>query len=211
MKKIPSFSWLLPAMALLFSESRIILESLRIFLSWKVFNGAFGVRLSAGRIQIPEGEVLHFALNSVAMDQQGIISFLNLPGYLLYAPLSLLIEKMPYAPWAVRFLWIVLIVPILAVPAWFFSGRAIDAFLGSRRLFRGEMILSILLTLASLALGIGLTLVTSPQERAEQQGILCWVITGTFLWSALFALPAITWFRQRRDATNMSNEEITPL
>lgn len=219
MKKTPSFSWLLPATALLASESSQILEILHVCFFWalawvRFSRGSQSVHLplGPGSVDIPIGSLPWLLMQNLIEQEQGLMMFLNLPGLLPYAPVSIVLQhEIKASPlWAFPALWMVLLLPLCAVPAWSFVGRAIDGFLGKKRLFWGEMILSILLSLVCLTLCGGLLFGISKSERGDN-GLFNWGIAGFVSWAALFAFPAITWFRQRKHSTNMPKQEITPL
>jgi len=92
--------------------------------------------------------------------------------------------------------WRALVYPLYALPAWWLAGMALDALFGRRRLhwlvFAVAMVLFLFCGLMAVAGSV-----VSLQGDAED----LWRAIGFILWSLLFAVAPVAWWRQRRRDT----------
>jgi hypothetical protein len=92
--------------------------------------------------------------------------------------------------------WVVLVVlPLFALPGWWFVGRGCDGLLKRTRIRVVEMVVSAVLITAFLGLAAMLRFGLS---AAERDGRAEWYMYGFTLWSALISAPLFAWIRQRR-------------
>jgi hypothetical protein len=150
------------------------------------------------QLMLPVEKIPQFALNTAAMRVQGIITLLNAPGYLVYAiSASATGHSARWSPGEIwSGLWLAIMMPLCAIPAWWFVGRGMDGFFKRRRLRLGDMIVSLLLVLGSATISAGLRFGETAQERAGDE-ISAWFIPGYAWWAALFAIPLGAWIYQR--------------
>jgi hypothetical protein len=196
----------LPLLAVLLSAAIVLVPAVRVYLRWKTAIGnSDKLMLTMGEFQmmIPREHLLRSAVEMNAMREQGTISLLNAPGYLLGALASqLVVHHANGFPDSLRlFLWRVLSLPLFAIPAWFFAGRGIDGLLLRQRMRLFDLVLSAILVLLSLALSAGLRFGLSESERASDKMLVSY-ISGFAWWSLLFAFPLSAWVRQRLRRVN---------
>jgi hypothetical protein len=91
------------------------------------------------------------------------------------------------------FTWRALIFPVYALPAWWFAGVCLDALLGRRRLHWVPALLALLF----FGFCAVMTVMFSLQNRLEDSFDI-WIGLGSVLWTGLFALAPVAWWRQRR-------------
>jgi len=156
--------------------------------------------LTIGEFQmmIPKGRMLRSAVEMNAMREQGTISLLNAPGYVLGAlAWQLVIHHARGFPDSLGpFIWRALSVPLYAIPAWFFVGRGIDGLLMRRLMRLFDLVMSTILVLLSLMVSVGLQFGLSASERTGDD-LLVYLISGFAWWTLLFAFPLSAWVRQR--------------
>ena len=156
--------------------------------------------LTMGEFQmmIPRERMLRSAVEMNAMREQGTISLLNAPGYVLGALASQLVvhHARGFPDYLGPFLWRALSVPLFAIPAWFFVGRGIDGLLMRQRMHLFDLVISTILVLLSLAISVGLRFGLSASERTGDD-LLVYYISGFAWWSLLFAFPLSAWVRQK--------------
>jgi hypothetical protein len=204
MKKHRLFSIVLPIVALVVSGSLILFPTLRTYKHLKeLARGSAFISLGGGKYQItiPADGLLRFVIFETAFEEQGKITILNAPGHFPNLLVSLLMRgSSNWSPAALTpSLWRVLTFPLFALPAWFFVGRGFDSLFSGGRIYRGEMVTSLLLVAVFLTLSLGLRFGLAVSE-CEGQGMVNWYITGFALWAALIAIPSVAWFRQRKSA-----------
>ena len=191
----------LPLFAVLLSAAIVLVPATRIYLQWKAAIGS-GDRLmltmGAFQMMIPRESMLRSAVEMNAMREQGTISLLNAPGYVLGALASQLVvhHARGFPDSLGPFLWRALSVPLFAIPAWFFTGRGIDGLLMRQRMRMFDLVMSAILVLLSLVISVGLRFGLSASERAGDE-LLVYYISGFAWWSLLFALPLSAWVRQK--------------
>jgi len=164
---------------LLFANSdRFVAKSLRLWLSFP------GNRFFLTAMSIPEEQ------------RSWIVMALNLPAFPAEFLESIGTWPMSWSPSAFSiFQWRMLTFPILALPAWFYVGRGIDALRFRTVLSLWGMASSSILGLGCATLCGGLAFVFPRVDREE----LLVLMTGGFaLWSLLFASVAVAAVQQGR-------------
>jgi hypothetical protein len=136
----------------------------------------------------------------VAMDWRGrLLTTVNLPG-LLVEFLTSLGSTWPesWHPEALElFSWRALAFPLYALPAWWFAGVSIDALLGRRRLHWVAMAIALVL-FAFCALML-MPLADGLQASKDYE-----MTAGTALWTTLFAVAPVAWWRQHAAISRLS-------
>ena len=192
----------LPLFAVLLSAAIVLVPATRLYLRWKAAIGT-GDRLllTAGTFQmiLPRERMVRSAIEMTALREQDTIALLNAPGQLLAALASQLVvhHARGYPDSLGPCLWRALILPLFAIPAWFFAGRGIDGLLLRRRMRLFDLILSVVLVLISLGISIGMRFGLSESERVGDEMSAAWIY-GFAFWSLMFSFPLSAWIRQRR-------------
>ena len=191
----------LPLFAVLLSAAIVLVPAIRTYLRRRAAIGSGDrLMLTIGEFQmmIPKGRMLRSAVEMNAMREQGTISLLNAPGYVLGAlAWQLVIHHARGFPDSLGpFIWRALSVPLYAIPAWFFVGRGIDGLLMRRLMRLFDLVMSTILVLLSLMVSVGLQFGLSASERTGDD-LLVYLISGFAWWTLLFAFPLSAWVRQR--------------
>jgi len=151
-----------------------------------------------GQFSIPAEHLFRISIEMSAIRQQGTITLLNAPGHLLFLLICVLVGHSSH--WSPAFLspavWRVLSFPLCALPAWFFLGRALDACFASTGLRRVDFAIALTLLFLFLILAAGLRFGLSPEERAGQYLLFCY-IDGFAMWASLMTVPLFAWIRQK--------------
>ncbi len=200
-KQLGVFSAVMPALALLVSFSFVAFPAIESYGFLKraspnssmimVGNGVYD-------FQVPADRLAHFVISSAAMQLVNPITLLNAPGFLVYSlGAGITGHSAHWSPSSVDpFIWRVIVIPLCAIPAWWFIGRGIDGLFRRRRLRMADRIVSVMLAVGALALSISLRFGLTPQERAGQD-TLPWFIAGFAWWAVLFAIPFGAWLYHR--------------
>jgi hypothetical protein len=196
----------LPIFAVLLSAAIVLVPATRVYLRWKAAVGnSDKLVLTWGEfgMMIPRDHLLHSAVETSALREQGTIVLLNAPGHLIGALASQLIvhHANGFPDSLGPFLWKAVSFPLFAIPAWFFVGRGIDGLLLRRRMRLLDLVLSAILSLLSIALSVALRFGLSESERAGDQLLVSYIF-GFAWWSLLFAFPLAAWVRQRLRKAN---------
>jgi hypothetical protein len=198
-KRNGSLWFALPIVAILLSAGLIVVPALRDYLSLR--HAAQGAEVVAvGRFGIPVERLFSISIQMSALRHQGAIILLNAPGHALYLLISVALgHRSHWSPASVGpGLWRVYSFPFCALPAWFFLGRALDAWFASTRLRRADLVIGLTLFTLFLIISAGLRFGLSPQERADQDPLLGGYIYGFALWAGLMTIPVVAWIRQRK-------------
>jgi hypothetical protein len=131
-------------------------------------HGSGSVSLTSGDFQmtISSNHFLSVAFDRAGWSAQKSITVLNAPAKFVEIVVSVLVSRTGnwYPASFLRSTWRSLIYPIYALPAWFYVGLGIDALLGRSRIRQRNMILSLILALASAVLCCGFRFGISPAE-----------------------------------------------
>lgn len=193
--KLPSFSKLLPIAAPLVSIGMPLFNAISFYIRLKLAaHGQPNVTFGTGqfRFSIPSDHLFSFVVSSIPLLAEPSITITNAPGCLIYLLISAVIENFLHLtlPSASMSTWVLSIMVVCGIPAWWFAGQGLDSLLGRNQTGKASMIISALLTLIFLALAIALRLGMSSEER---NGRVDWFIHGFGLWAALIALPFAAW------------------
>jgi hypothetical protein len=200
------FSLIVPVLALLVSASIVLFPALARYESLKNAprsrddKGIVRVVVGTGLIQlgIPADRLGRFVLEAEAMRGEGLSSFLNAPGKLLYSLLAAMTGHNGnwFPQSADPFIWRVAMVSLCAIPSWWFVGRGLDGLFREQPLFRADLIVSLALLSITGTLSAVLRIGLSDEERAGE-GLLPWFLGGLACWAVLFAVPFGAWLYQR--------------
>lgn len=209
-EKTPSrlFSLVMPVLALMCSMTLVLAPAGQSYFNLKHTaqslsgsgNRSASILIGSANFQmiLPVEKIPMFALNTAAMREQGFITFLNAPGYIVYAILAGATGHS--AHWSpdgiLSALWLAIMMPICAVPAWWFVGRGMDGFFRRRRLGLTDLIVSLLLLLGSATISAGLWFGMTAEERGGDE-MSAWFVAGFAWWTGLFAIPMGVWLYQR--------------
>jgi hypothetical protein len=156
-------------------------------------------RVFLGGLSFPFSSTLSLGLWGAALNWQHRVMAVNLPGLLPELLFGFCFgDKSVVAPRVLPMpLWRTISYPLYCIPAWSFVGAALDAARRQRHLRRWEPWLGLVLSLAGVALSLGLCFGISAAERsADPQFVL--LSFGAAFWAALFAIPFALWLRERR-------------
>jgi hypothetical protein len=195
------FSALLPVAALTFSLGLLFELTALNFYSFKVSaHGSDSIYIGATTTSmvVQSNGFLSLAFTGAALLMEKPITILNVPAHFVDALISYAIARQPFwSPISIGpAAWHCLTYPFFALPAWFYVGFGLDAFLGRKRVRPLALTLSVILALAFGVLASGLRFGKTPEERQEQD-MLPTYIGGLALWAVLFAVPFAAWLRQR--------------
>lgn len=154
--------------------------------------GNFGV------MTLPREKILSFAINSAAVRASHSIAAMNMPGFVGDILISLP-TTWPGAWIPRRFTtetWRCISFPVFCVPGWWFVGRGLEAWCGSRKLRWPSFLLGSLLSLTFVVLLLGLRFGVPETDRADPDG--AWIFVGMGLWAFLFGVLPCAWIKQRR-------------
>ncbi len=192
-----SFAALIPLLALVVSMALVLgLTFLHLYTLKHAAHGSDTASLGTTeyRFVIPADSFLRFAFMSATLRAQKPVTILNVPAHFAPRLISYLIARDP--SWSPSFLgpaaWCCICYPFLALPAWFYVGFGIDAFVGRTHVRTGNMVLSVILVLtfgtiaAVLQFGLG-----------QGPGLIPGYREGFALWTLLSAIPLAAWLRQR--------------
>jgi hypothetical protein len=180
-------------LAVVLSAAIVLVPATRLYLRWKAALGNGDLLLLTTdkfQMTLPRERMVRSAIEMNALREQDTIALLNAPGQLLAALASQLVvhHARGYPDSLGPFLWRALILPVFAIPAWFFAGRGIDGLLLRRRMRLFDLILSVVLVLISLAISIGMRFGLSDSERIGDEMSVSWIY-GFAYWSLLFSFP----------------------
>lgn len=200
-KEFKSFALLLPIANLLFGAVVFLIPALSIFFHFKrLAHGSAGVSITLGNLQmiVPSNRFLFVALDFAGRAAEHSIVVANAPAKFVDAGISWLVSRTPrFGPgWILISTWICVTYPVYAILPWYYVGRGVDAFVGRRSVGRGNMIASLVLSLALFAFCLSFRFGMSADER-QGQDLLNWMIQGLALWAVLFAVPFVAWIRQK--------------
>jgi len=198
-----SFAILLPILVLLVWLVLVIVPTARFALHLRqVANGSgtgtVFLQLGQFTVHVKRERFLTFSLETVSLSAQRPIIVLNAPASFVGGLVSLIVaQRGNWGPSGMMLgAWRTLMYPIFALPAWFFVGRAVDAFVRRSRLHVWNVWVGSVLALISAALAFGLRFGMTASERqvSEQSD---WFAAGFALWTLLFATPLVAWLRSR--------------
>lgn len=198
-KRSGSIWFALPITAVLLSAGLVVVPALRDYLNLR--HAAQGKVVTLGRFSVPADNLFPISIRMLALRHQGAITLLNAPGHALYLLISVAFgHSSHWYPASIGpALWRFYSFPFCALPAWFFLGRGLDAWLATTRLRRADLVLGLTLFTLFLVLSAGLRFGLSPQERADQDPQLLWgYVYGFALWSAFMTIPVVAWIKQAK-------------
>jgi hypothetical protein len=204
-KTVFRFSLLLPVLNLIFAGGLVLIPTLLFYFRLKgASHGLPVVTFQFGEFQvaIPSNHFLSFSFQRATSSSERLITVLNAPAAFLN-PIFVWIGHgggFWYPNSVGPAVWRWLSFPILAIPAWMYTGRGIDDFLHYKRVGVPRLISSLSLTTLALFIFGVLRFGLLP---AEHQDLTEWLMFGFAIWTPLFATPFLAWLRRKR-ATHLS-------
>jgi len=195
-----SFAWLVPLAAFTLSAVLVLIPFIRGYSALRAMSADSAADGSIEpRIVVPEGSLAAYALSISALREEPAVTALNAPAQWVHLLVCLAMDKgAQWRPAGISAgMWQVMSFPFYALPAWFFVGRGLDAFLKRTRLGPADAVASVLLSalflFVSAALRFGFT-ATGRQPQAS------WFMQGFGFWGILIAVPFAAWIWQRSTA-----------
>jgi hypothetical protein len=196
-KKRLSFSRLLPLAAFTVSAVLVLIPFIRGYSALRRMSLDSAADGSIEpRVVVPKGNLAAYALSISALREEPAITALNAPAQWVHLLVCLAMDtSAQWHPAGVSpGLWRVVSFPFYALPAWFFLGRGLDAFLKRTRLRRADAVASVGLALLFLSVSAVLRF---DLNAAERQGQATWFMQGFGCWGILIAIPFAAWVWQR--------------
>jgi hypothetical protein len=204
-----SFSVLLPLIDLVIWVVLLAAPATLVFLNLeRVAQGSGTAHIQAGMFSasIPRNEFLSFAMQSAALKSSHTVAAANMPGF--FGELLLSLPTSWPASWRPAGMmldtWRAITFPFFCLPAWWLVGLGVDALLKWRRLHWATFLIGTLLFILFGVLFCGLRFALTDSERGE----VTYPLWGIGLWSLLFAILPIAWFRQWRSRSACRKDEI---
>lgn len=160
-----------------------------------------GNQVVIGNITMSYAGAREFAFQGPALNASHFIAALNMPAYFIEFVVSLPISwpSSWHPEGMIPDVWRALSFPFFALPAWWFAGRGIDAFLLRQRPARVTTVIAALFSILSVVLLCGLRFGLTASER-EGLTLPLW---GFGLWAVLFASFPAAWLRSRKGCINV--------
>jgi len=198
---VRSYTVRLPIAAVAFSLGLLFELTALNFYSFKVSahgSDSISIGTTTTSLVVQSNGFLSLAFTGAAFLVEKPIIILNVPAHFVDALICYAIARQPsWSPSSIGpAAWHCLTYPLFALPAWFYVGFGLDAFLGRKRVRPLALTPSVVLVLAFGVLAAGLLFGLTPEERREQDMLLAY-IGGLALWAVLFAVPFAAWLRQR--------------
>lgn len=193
-----SFSLLLPLLELTLWLVLVPTQAVWVYVHLRqMAAGSSELRLQAGEfsLTIRRKEFLAYALTSVTMRTSPILATINFPGVFIEAPVSAVLRGGPHAWHPLVYTWESwreISFPLFCLPAWWFAGRGLDAFLGWRRPRWWTLLIGTMLCAGFLTLLLGFRFGMSSEDRAGTE----WLLWGCGLWTLMFAPFPAYWVRR---------------
>jgi len=144
---------------------------------------------------VPRNRWLEFSLQVVGEQNFDSVMDLNLPGVLIWGPMSVpansYLEKHAAAI-SPRVLQVVTL-PFCCLPAWWFVGVGVEGLLARKRLHLAMRLIGSVLCSACIAFAVGI-LFAPPGDRGDMLPF----IPGAVLWTGAFGLFPLGWWLRRR-------------
>ena len=193
-----SFAWLVPLAAFTVSAVLVLIPFIRGYSALRAMSADSAADGSMEpRIVVPEGNLAAYALSISALREEPAITAMNAPAQWVQILVCLAMESsFRWHPAGMSAgMWRVVSFPFFALPAWFFLGRGLDAFLRRVRLGPADAVASIVLSLMFLSVSAVLRFGLTAIERRAQAS---WFMQGFGCWGILIAIPFAAWIWQRK-------------